>query len=294
MAGKTHRANCANAQNPGCVCSGCGGSLHGWQGWTGFAIDSQQKRDEKRRELDRKIERTRLGALNFNARNRQAYIDLARLDIADFMSGSGLRRESPGAPLPKIDIADAGTITFDAERVTLLGQELMDQTWDEISDEIDGIAQTERSPQDIKKQLADHVWCGLLVALIRWIETIDLATQILSDRAKAFVKDILTKQLPDYSKMLADAVIAIVVDKVWTALSRLAQAHFPLLGEDTLRVLRILTLFVCPSIEQHPDVYKHAARPLMGDARNIITDEVKEQVITLFTSWWKRRAPEVA
>lgn len=294
MAGNTHRANCANAQNPGCVCTGCGGSLHGWQGWTGFAFDPQRARDEKRRKLDRKVERTRRGDLSFNARNRQAYIDLARLDITDFMAAPGLQRASSGALLPKIDIADAGAIRFDAERVTFLGQEIMEKTWDDISSEIDGLAQNERRSRDIKKQVADHTWCSLLVALIRWIEKIDKAVEFLSEQGKKFVKSLLATHPSGLSKTLANAVIDIVVDKVWAALSRLIRAHFPIVGDDTLRVLRILALFACPSVDQHPDVYKYAARPLMGDAQKLISDEVKETTITLFTSWWRRRAPEAA
>ncbi|GAA0478594.1 hypothetical protein Ade02nite_67100 [Paractinoplanes deccanensis] len=294
MAGNTHRENCANAQNPGCVCTGCGGSLHGWQGWTGLAFDPQRARDEKRRKLERKVERTRRGDLSFNARNRQAYIDLARLDIADSMSAPGLQRASRGAPLPKIDVADAGEIRYDAERVTFLGQEIMEKTWKEISVEIDGLAQSEHRSRDIKKQLADHAWCGLLVALIRWIEKLDEAAKFLSEQGKNFVKIHLATPLTGLSKTLADAVIDIVVDKVWTALSRLIQAHFPVVGDDTLRVLRILALFACPSIEQHPDVYKYAARPLMGDAQKLISEDVRETTIALFTSWWTRRAPEAA
>jgi hypothetical protein len=46
----------------------------------------------------------------------------------------------------------------------------MADTWPEISTEIDGFVKNERTARDVKKHLADHTWCGLLVALIRWIE----------------------------------------------------------------------------------------------------------------------------
>src|SRR4051812_34001159 len=87
MAGNTHRANCANAKNPGCVCSGCGGALHGWQGWTILAAGAQEAREDRRHQLEAKVERSkRTGTLSFNARNRQAFVDLARLDVAEYLS----------------------------------------------------------------------------------------------------------------------------------------------------------------------------------------------------------------
>jgi hypothetical protein len=93
MAGNNHRPNCANAQNPGCVCSGCGGALHGWQGWTQLASDPQSTRDDRRHRINSKIERNRhAGALSYNSRNRQASIDLMRLDITDYLSAPSLHR----------------------------------------------------------------------------------------------------------------------------------------------------------------------------------------------------------
>jgi hypothetical protein len=280
MAGNTHRPNCANAQNPGCECSGCGGSLHGWQGWTELALDTQQARDDRRRQLEGKVERNQRGALRSNARNRQAYIDLARLDIAGYLSAGPQPPES-------IDLADARAISSDLGRVRFLARAIMEDTWDDISKEIDNLGQSEQSAKDIKKQLADHTWCSLLVALIRCIEQMDDAVQALSATAKRF----LTEHL---SNTLTAAVVAIVVDRVWSALERLAEAHFPLLGRDTLRVLRMLALFACPSVDHHPAVYQHAARPLMGDARNVVSDGIRAQVGTLFAAWWRRRAPEAA
>ncbi|MEV6632194.1 hypothetical protein AB0M54_15725 [Actinoplanes sp. NPDC051470] len=57
-------------------------------------------------------------------------------------------------------------------------------------------------------------------------------------------------------------------------------------------MLRILAVFTCPSIEHHPAVYKYTVRPLMGDALNLISQDVKDQVATLFNAWWHRRCPE--
>lgn len=72
------------------------------------------------------------------------------------------------------------------------------------------------------------------------------------------------------------------------SLEKAVGSPLPLLGADTLRVLRILTVYTCPSVEQHPDVYKHAVEPLMGDTHEIIGEEVKTQVSALFAAWWGR------
>ena len=292
MAGNTHRANCANAQHPGCRCSGCGGSLHGWQGWTSLAFDTQQARDDRRQRLAGKVERDRRGDLKPTAPNRRAFIDLARLDIAEHMSATAPDVTLGDRSLPEIRIGDATAVASDAGRVTALGHALLEEPGEEISSDVGRIAGNERDAQAIKKQLADHTWCGLLVALIQGIEKVDTVVKLLSDEGQRFVKNLLLQDSSGSVAAMADAVVDVVVDRVWSALGRIVEAHVPLFGEDTLRVLRILALFACPSVEHHPEVYKHAARPLMGDARNLVSDEVTAQVGTLFTAWWTRRGPE--
>ena len=278
MAVNTHRPNCANAQNPGCVCTGCGGALHGWHGWTELAEAPQQARDDRRSRLESKIQRNLAGALNLNAPNRQAFIDLARLDVAQFLSAD----------------SQSQVVVSSSERVKVskLADAIMAESWPDIAAEIDAYAENESAARDIKRELANHTWRTLLIALIRWIEQIDEVVQLLSDKAKGFIKRALTENLSGLSKTAADVVVGIVVDKVWTGLARLLEAHFPLLGEDTLRCLRILALFTCPSAEAHPEVYQHAAKPLMGDAGEIISAEVRSQVAILFTAWWRKRSPE--
>jgi len=53
----------------------------------------------------------------------------------------------------------------------------------------------------------------------------------------------------------------------------------------------MLALFTCPSIEQHPEVYQHAVKPLLGDVRGLVSGEVTSQLVTLFAAWWQRRSP---
>ena len=168
----------------------------------------------------------------------------------------------------------------------------MVETWPEVSAEIDQRLGSEQVAREIKRQLADHTWCTLLVTLVRGLERINQAFNLFSEQGKRFVEHALIDNLTGISKALAEMVIGIIVDKVWAALSRLLEAHFPLVGEDSLRVLRMLTLFTCPSVEHHPQVYKHAAKPLMDDGLKLISQGTKSQLTTLFTAWWQQRSPE--
>ncbi|MFY1690458.1 hypothetical protein [Plantactinospora sp. WMMB782] len=291
MLTNTHRANCANAQRPGCTCSGCGGSQHGWQGWTALAAGQPEGRDDRRRELKDQVEADqRTGRQKFNANNRQIYFDLARLDIADYLWASD-SRPKPNGRLPR-DV-EPTSVSSDLGQVDTLGRTVMEDTWPEISLGVDSLVRNESDAREVKKRLADHTWCSLLVALIQLIERINKALDLLTDTAKQFVRDALSRRFDSgLPRLVTDAIVRLVVDKVWSALVRLLEAHFPLLGTDTLRALRMLAIFTCPSVDHHPEVYKHAVRPLVGDAHGIITAEIKEHVVTLFTVWWRRRAPE--
>lgn len=229
MAGNTHRANCANAQRPGCECSGCGGSLHGWRGWTTLAAGPRQVRDELRRELEHGVKTDRRsGSLSFNAHNRRTYLNLARLDIADHLWTTGPRPVLDVRMPPDVDTADLASVSSDFDRVNVFAKAIMEDTWDEISIEIDNLVQNEPNAREVKKSLANHAWCGLLVALIQLIEKTNKAIDLLSDAARQFVKNALSQHFKSgISRLVADAVISIVVDKVWSALKRLLEAHFP-------------------------------------------------------------------
>ncbi|MGC4878371.1 hypothetical protein ACLQ26_19195 [Micromonospora sp. DT43] len=294
MAVNTHPANCANAQNPGCTCSRCGGSLHGWEGWAKLAVAPPAVRDDRRTALKRDIDKDRSRALKFNAKNRQKSIDLARLDLANHLWVADPRPKSD-APLPRhFDVGDRAA-ACDNGRMNILADSIMADPWYEISEGIDDLVQNKQTAREVKKGLASHGWCNLLVALIQLIQRVDKTIGILTDAAKRTVKDALSNHLTSrIPQQVKDAVAGIVVDKVWSALARLFEAHFPLLGADTVRVLRMLAVFACPSVERHQDVYQHAVVPLMGDARGLVTEEVKAQVITLFTAWWQRKGPATA
>ncbi|MEV0608346.1 hypothetical protein AB0I61_18450 [Polymorphospora rubra] len=294
MTGNTHRANCADAKRPGCRCSGCGGSLHGWQGWTSLAGDPPRIRDERRRQLEGTLETDRRsGNLSLNTNNRRIYLNLARLDVADHLWATDPRPKPDDRPASDVDTTDPTSESFDLGRLNVLAVSLMEETWPDISTDIDNLVRSDPAAREIKKRLANHAWCGLLVALIQLLERVNDAVDVLTGTARQFIKDNLSRHFTTgFPRAVTDAVIDIVVDRTWSALERVLEAHFPLLGADTLRALRMLAVFTCPSVERHPEVYRHAVEPLMDDAHKVVSEEVRTQVIVLFTEWWRRRGPE--
>lgn len=52
-----HNENCAKAVGHACACSGCGGSLHGWEGWLGLAKGDVRDRQVKKEKIAIKWEK---------------------------------------------------------------------------------------------------------------------------------------------------------------------------------------------------------------------------------------------
>ncbi|WFE99609.1 hypothetical protein [Micromonospora sp. WMMD964] len=260
-----------------------------------LAVERPAVRDERRCVLSGKITKNSAGKLGFNANNRQQSVDLARLDLADHLWITDPRPRTEGGLERDFDVYDKAALSFDNGRINILANEIMAQAGKETSDGIDDLVRNEQAAREIKKHLANHGWCSLLVALIQLIEGVNTAIGIVADVAKQALKDALSNHL-NYrvADQLKDAVVDLVVDKVWSALARLLDAHFPLLGADTVRVLRMLAVFACPSVERHRGVYQHALVPLMGDGQGLVAEEVKAQVSTLFTAWWQRKESPTA
>jgi hypothetical protein len=287
MVGNTHRANCGNAQRPGCVCTGCGGSLHGYQGWLTLACETPGERAELRQDLQSSVTLDpRSGNPRSNAVNRLACLSLARLDIADY-----LWRDADGEPKLSVVTSSVSDDSNEIAYVTVFARTLMEDTWPDISKMIDNTIGDNSTATAIKKRMANHMWCSLLVVLIQTIERIDKSLEVLSDKTKQLVRNTVGKHFEsEFAKTVADAVVNIVVDKFWAALTQLLQTHFPILGAKSLRALRILTVFACPAIEQHRDVYEHAVMPLQDDGHELVTEKVKTWMTVLFRAWWHKRA----
>lgn len=104
-----HNKNCARAVGHVCRCTGCFGSLHGWEGWTILANAVASKRQSRREKVDAEWDRNyRPGRKRVNGRSKAASTDLARLDIADWLANE---KVSPHIVVPEQRRLPDGTIT---------------------------------------------------------------------------------------------------------------------------------------------------------------------------------------
>jgi hypothetical protein len=268
----SHNSSCARAGGHVCKCTGCGGSLHGWQGWVALAAAADSERQHRRGQVDGRWEKGhRRWRRRPNRDVREASTDLARLDIADWLAAdsasttasataevAGRSSRSAGVTAARLhdgpdsegawpDPAMSGDSTYPSalDQVVTLAEAMTRSTWQEISAELDADLPAAR---EIKRQLAHHGWCDLFVGLIQVVDASREALDRIPDGAKSVVKAaILHSSMQGMRKQVTGAVIDVVVDKVWIAFKTAISTKIPLLGiitsEDAARSLRILAVF---------------------------------------------------
>ncbi len=173
----------------------------------------------------------------------------------------------------------------------LLARVVMADSWDAIEPELDRVIPAGTAVTDVRQEMAGHIWCDLLIGLVRLIQRVHDAVDLLSEKSKSFVKQVLLRSSKKgLRKQVVEAVVDLVVGKVWSVLRGLAATKLSLLGPGMLRALRMLAVFTCPAPESHREVHQYAVAPLMKDAGTVITDEVKAHIIALVPKAWKRTA----
>jgi hypothetical protein len=338
-----HNISCATAKGHVCCCTGCGGSLHGWEGWVSLAneVDTRQSR----RQQVEVIWRTHYHPpqRRSNKKSREASTDLARLDIADWLADQGATAhphptgdtphvEVPAQRLPHNAIIEArkqpesdnqptkplgdapesyeslpGKAKPDdgsknlsrpepqydvppypsvVDQVRTFAEAMTKSIWTEIAAELGD----DTSAREIKRQLAHHGWCDLFIGLVLLIEDSQEALDKIPESAKSVVKwAILNSSMKAERPDVTEAVVDVVVDRVWQASREVMFTHIPLLNiitiEDTVRSLRILAVFTCPAPENHKEVREHALKPLGDDAEKILTEQTKTRLAKLFDEW---------
>ncbi|MFI7069792.1 hypothetical protein [Micromonospora sediminicola] len=245
------------------------------QGWLDHVGHDHSIRRRRRKDFEdrltwtkhrpRRLERTRA--------NREVTTDLARVDIADWLS----------TPSPTSAPEDGEPYPSPAEQVTALAEEMTRGAWREIATELD------RATPDatrVRRDLTHHGWCDLFIALVQVIEVTRRGFDSIPHRVKEMI---LRSPLQAERPHVTEAVVALIVDKAWQGFQAAAFAGAPLLDlishEEALRALRILALFICPAPAQHPAVRQHALKPLGEDATKILTDQTKTRLADLFTDW---------
>jgi hypothetical protein len=111
-----HNRNCATAAGHVCACTGCGGSLHGWELWVGLAKGSVRERRVKRKSLRETWEKYyKPRSKRSNVHVRGAVTDFARLEIADWLASESshkaqVRLKNPFVRVGADPVSD-GTMT---------------------------------------------------------------------------------------------------------------------------------------------------------------------------------------
>lgn len=287
--------------------------MHGWKGWVGLATAPNDDRLRRREQLDKQWQTNRRHRRQRQGKPvREASTDLARLDIAEWLAArtastmpatdNTTNRSSDSGDVISVvpdegassDAATGGprapgdeTHLSPIEQVVTLAEAMTKPTWQEISAELDA-----DSPEagEIKRQLAQHGWCDLLVGLIRVLDVSRESLDQIPDSAKSIVKSaILHSSMHAVRTRVTSAVVDVVVDKVWFAFKAATFAKAPLLGlitgDEMMRSLRILAVFTCPAPENHDEVRRFALKPLGDDVQTILTERTKQRLSELFSEW---------
>lgn len=209
-------------------------------------------------------------------------------------NGAYVRSEDHGHPSPRTarpgppdepTSAPVGPSPIDL--VEIFAESMTQSVWDGIAAELGEDTATVTA---IKLQLAQHGWCDLFVGLVQVVEAYGSAVNAIPEWAKRRVKDaILDSSMTQYRPQVTSAVVDVVVDRVWSAFKAAMIGNVPLLDvitrEETLRSLRILTVFICPAPGDHKEVREHALEPLGEDARKLLTEHTKARLGLLFDEW---------
>ncbi|RQX11943.1 hypothetical protein DDE19_29725 [Micromonospora ureilytica] len=270
-----HNPSCETARGHRCLCTQCGGSQHGVQGWLDHVDHDYLIRHGRRERFESKLAWTehRPRRLEQTRGNQEITTDLARVDIADWLA----------APSPPAGPEGGEPYPTPAEQVTALAEEMTRGAWREIVTELDRATQDTTS---VKRDLTNHFWCDLFIGLVQAIEMTRRGFDSIPNKVKALI---LGSARQADRPHVTEAVVGLIVDKAWHGIQAAAFAGAPLLdlisNEEALRALRILAVFICPAPAQHAAVRHHALKALGEDATSTLTDQTKTRLAELFTDW---------
>lgn len=185
-------------------------------------------------------------------------------------AGAGTDRSSPPSP---------------AEQLNRLAEAMASEPFDGLFGEMEG-AYSSDEIKAVRKLLTNHFWCTLFLAFAEAVSTL----QEHADKIPAFVKTQMSAWLAQPGKRdagpLAQWVVEKLVDRAWAGLKSVISLKFPVVGlvlsAETVRALRILAMFSCPVPRRHPGMTQHAVRPLMEDGANLVSEEVRRQLVQTF------------
>lgn len=245
-----HNVSCARAIHRRCVCTGCGGALHGWYG----AIElAREPTDEKRKEFRAKTDKE--WAVNATKSSEAGRISIDSV-VADFIDWLAWNEDV-------------------TNRVQVIGDTLAQNVIRKLEDSVEPI-----ELEKFKGDSLHHFWCDLLaafacaIARFRWWH----------NQAYEFsVADIFKLRKEDKRPLIEEWLIKFALRTAWEALSHampgLSSTHI----NEMLWAIRIFAILLCPAPEEHRAVAKCCLDPIAGFVdsrlRSAIAWTTKERLI---------------
>ncbi|MBE8523748.1 hypothetical protein ILP97_40735 [Amycolatopsis sp. H6(2020)] len=102
---KKHPPSCEQAKRPGCECTNCGGTQHGWSTWVEIAREPEPVRAERRRTIFQALTDWRSAKRGEKPKMKvgpkEATMNLVRIDCADWLARSAAGNAPDSAPIPR-------------------------------------------------------------------------------------------------------------------------------------------------------------------------------------------------
>lgn len=239
-----HNPGCERAKNPGCVCTGCGGSLHGWP----TRIELAEKASEPRlAELRREAELhwlTKLGTGKRREGNLRRRPDTLRRAAAQGVEADGI-----------------AWLAHNRDHITPsrnLGRGLHEDVRTALRERVNVAPGPLLTPEQVDRSTPGHFWCTLLAELAGAGDRVQEA----SDKVPEYAKDLLREgQNPKGWGEEQDALADHAMGIVWKCVCSVLLGDFT----DLLLVTRLMSLFLCPDPAGHPILAQRSLLPLAKD-----------------------------
>lgn len=255
----THPANCEHAKGHHCGCSACGGAQHGWTYGLMLARDpSPVARQEARDRSDSEWTAARppVGRREPSRRRKAAATDSATVDLVDWLA------ENPDT----------------IERIQEVGDILAGPVIAELDKRFGG-----SKPRKARRQLTDHFWCDLLVALAEAIEKFSKAMEQIPEYVTTAI---MQSRKGERRSVLLEALVSLAVRTAWEPIKGMIHTTGI---EELQRTCRILAVLICPAPEDHKAVQDGALLPL---AKEGMLETSRERLEQVFPADWVRRLRE--
>lgn len=238
-----HNPACERAKNPGCVCTGCGGSLHGWPTRIEFAEKATAPELAK---LRRDAELLWLTKLGTGKRRKNNLLD---------PPGTLKKAAVQGVEADAITWLARNRDHIDPSRN--LGRGLHGDVRTALRERVRG-APGPLTAEQVDRSTPGHFWCTLLADLAGAGDTV----QDTSDRVPEAARELLREgQSPTGWGQTQDALADHAMGLVWKCVCTALLGDFA----DLLLVTRLMSLFLCPDPTHHPTLVQRSLLPLAKD-----------------------------